>query len=320
MNKYALAIHGGAGTILRSALNPEVEAKYKTALYTALEIGHTILKNGGTALDAVEEVIKSLEDCPLFNAAKGAVFSADGTNEMESSIMCGKTLNAGASCGVKRVKNPIALSRKILDNDAFVYLSGEGAERYAKLCGLEFVDPSYFYTEDRYKQWIAVRDSQKAMLDHDGEAAYVRAKTQKADSKFGTVGAVALDMQGNIAAGTSTGGLTNKRFGRMGDSSVIGSGSYANNNTCAVSCTGYGEYFLRSVVAYDISCLIEYKGLSLKEACNYVVKQKLVKLGGEGGIIALDAQGNIELCFNSEGMYRGQVSSDDDIIKVAIYE
>ncbi|TAD98227.1 MAG: isoaspartyl peptidase/L-asparaginase [Bacteroidetes bacterium] len=318
MGKYTLAIHGGAGTITRTMLTQEVENDYKNALNLALIAGNDILKKGGIAADAVEAAVKVMEDSPLFNAGKGAVYSSEGTHEMECSIMCGKTLQAGAVAGIKLIKNPIALARKVLYDENFVYISGEGAEKYAQKYKLEFVENSYFDTPHRYEQWQAVKDTDLVLLDHDADNLVNDGKG--GDYKFGTAGAVAMDSYGNLAAATSTGGLTNKKFGRLGDSSMIGGGTYANNKTCAISCTGYGEYFIRSVVAHDISCLMEYKGLSLKQACEYVVKDKLVKIGGEGGLCAVDSLGNIELCFNSEGMYRGQISSDDMKFHVAIYE
>jgi beta-aspartyl-peptidase (threonine type) len=239
-----------------------------------------------------------MEDSPLFNAGKGAVYSNSGQNEMEASMMEGEMLRAGAIAGVKNIKNPIQLAKSILFDDEFVFLIGKGAVEYAESRKLEKVADEYFQTQFRKEQWLAAKGEGKVLLDHD------------ADKKFGTVGAVALDIEGNLAAATSTGGLTNKKFGRIGDSAVIGSGTYANNNTCAISCTGYGEYFLRAIVAYDVSCLMEYKGLSLQDACEQVVMKKLVAMKGEGGLIALDASGNVEFSFNSEGMYRGIVGSD----------
>ncbi|GAB4334101.1 MAG: beta-aspartyl-peptidase [Flammeovirgaceae bacterium] len=307
-----LVVHGGAGTILRSQLTNEQERLYKTALYEGLEAGYSVLKRGGTSLDAVTEAVVVLEDCPLFNAGRGSVFGNDGTQEMEASIMCGKTLNAGAASGVKNVKNPILLAKKILESGEFVYLNGKGANEYARQHNLEFRDDEYFFTQHRWEQYLAAKAKGKKVLDHDGD--------KLRDRKFGTVGAVALDMYGNLAAATSTGGLTNKRFGRLGDSSMIGGGTYANNLSCGVSCTGYGEYFIRAVVAHDIACLMEYKGISLQEACNEVVMNKLVKMGGEGGVIAVDKDGNFSLTFNSEGMYRGSITSDDELYNVSIYE
>ncbi|PWJ44155.1 isoaspartyl peptidase/L-asparaginase family protein [Sediminitomix flava] len=306
-NNYSLAIHGGAGTILPEHLTPEKEKSYHEALAEALFEGEKILKGEGSSLDAVERAVQVLEDCPLFNAGKGSVYGNNGIHETEASIMYGKGLQAGAAAGLQHIKNPISLAKKVLLAEDFVYLIGEGAETFAKQEGMEFVDQEYFHTEERYLQWQAAMGSDKVVLDHDGER------------KFGTVGAVALDLNGNLAAATSTGGLTNKRFGRLGDSSVVGSGTYANNDTCAISCTGYGEYFLRAVVAYDISAMMEYGGLSLTEACDKVVKDKLVKMQGEGGVIAVDAKGNIDLCFNSAGMYRGAVSSNLEAF-TAIYD
>lgn len=306
--KLALAIHGGAGTILRSHLTKEQEEQYKSALKEALQAGYSVLKNGGKAIDAVTEAVKSLEDCPLFNAGRGAVFANDGTQEMEASLMCGKTLEAGAVAGLRNLKNPIALCREVVNDPALVYLNGKGAADYAREKNLPFESDEYFFTNFRQEQLMAAKSEGKIVLDHDGER------------KFGTVGAVALDAEGNLAAATSTGGLTNKKYGRMGDSSVIGSGTYANNQTCAVSCTGYGEFFLRAVVAHDIAARMEYGKLSLQEAAHQVVNEKLVEMGGEGGIIAVDKEGNISLTFNSEGMYRGRVSSDTEEFEVAIYE
>lgn len=307
-NDFVLAIHGGAGTILRSKMTPVKEAAYKAMLESALIAGYEILKSGGASLDAVERAVTILEDSDLFNAGKGSVFTSDGSHEMEASMMCGATLHAGAVAGVRCVKNPVALSRKVLDDENYVYLAGEGAHLFAREMGLECVEEEYFYSDLRYEQWQAVKNSGKVTLDHSD------------DRKFGTVGAVALDLHGNLAAATSTGGLTNKRYGRIGDSSVIGAGTYANNSTCAISCTGYGEYFLRGVVAYDISCLMEYAGMSLQEAAEKVILEKQVKLGGEGGIIGVDAKGSSSLVFNSEGMYRGVVSSIDHKFNLGIYK
>ena len=247
-----------------------------------------------------------MEDSELFNAGRGSVFTSEGTHEMEASMMCGRTLKAGAVAGVRLIKNPVSLTKYILHDDQLVYLSGNGAQEYAQEHNVELVDPSYFFSEERYKQWQALRDTDQTALDHSD------------DRKFGTVGAVAIDVHGNIAAATSTGVLTNKRFGRIGDSSVIGAGVYANNNTCGISCTGYGEFFLRGVVAYDISCLMEYKGLTLQEAAHVVIHQKQTTLGGEGGIVGVDGHGNIAMVFNSEGMYRGKIENGE--MHVAIYK
>lgn len=297
IDNFAIAIHGGAGTILRSTMTPELQLQYETALQAAMEAGYKILEDGGSSLDAVEAAVASLEDFPLFNAGKGAVFNNIGSHEMDAAIMYGKGLEAGAVCGVSHVKNPVKLARAIMDHSEHVVLCGAGAEQFAQMQQLPFGDDAYFFTEQRYQQWQQALKEDKVQLDHS-------------DKKFGTVGAVALDKDGNLSAATSTGGMTNKKFGRMGDSPVIGAGTYANNSTCAISCTGHGELFIRSVVAYDISCLMEYKGLSLKEACDLVVHDKLVKIGGEGGLVAMDKHGNIEMPFNSEGMYRACKSSD----------
>lgn len=309
MSTFSLAIHGGAGTITKASLTAEKERNYRNALESALRAGESILKGGGSAMDAVMAAIMNLEDCPLFNAGKGSVFTADAKHEMDASIMRGDTLEAGAVAGVMHVKNPIALARAVMEKSDHVMLAGAGAEAFAKENGIEFVPDTYFFTEQRFLQLKEAIHEGKIQLDH----------TLSEGKKFGTVGAVARDKQGHLAAGTSTGGMTNKKFNRIGDSPVIGAGTYANNHTCAVSCTGHGEYFLRAVVAYDISCLMEYKGLSLENACSLVVNDKLVKLGGEGGLVAVDTLGNFALPFNSEGMYRGMVSEKSDF-KTAIYK
>jgi len=298
MQQYILAIHGGAGTILKRNMTPEKEQAYHEALAEALEAGNEVLTKKGTAIDAVTAAVATMEDSPLFNAGKGAVFSNEGKNEMEASIMEGKELKAGALAGVSNIKNPIKLAKRILHDDEFVFLIGEGAEQYGAKRKLEKATDEYFKTAFRKDQWLAAKGEGKVLLDHD------------ADKKFGTVGAVALDRFGDLAAATSTGGLTNKKFGRIGDSAVIGSGTYANNNTCAISCTGYGEYFLRAVVAYDVACLMEYKGLNLQEASDMVVQKKLVDMQGEGGLIAVDRKGNYHFSFNSDGMYRGVMGSE----------
>jgi beta-aspartyl-peptidase (threonine type) len=310
-NNFGIAVHGGAGTILRSLMTPEKEALYIKGLQEAIDAGHKILISGGSSVDAVEAAVMALENFPLFNAGKGAVFTNKATHEMDASIMDGKTLEAGAVSGISNVQNPVALARVIKDKSGHVFLCGSEAETFAKLMQLPFQPDDYFYEEGRYKQWQEVKDSDGYQLDHTVNSGEGK--------KFGTVGAVALDLHGNIAAATSTGGMTNKRFGRVGDSPMIGAGTYANNHTCAVSCTGHGEYFIRAVVAYDISCLMEYKGYTLKQACDYVVKDKLVKFGGEGGLIAIDISGNIELPFNSEGMYRAYKKGNTDAV-IKIYE
>ncbi len=306
MSKYSLAIHGGAGTILQSTMTAEKEAAYKKALEEAILAGENILKNSGTSFDAVEAAVISLENNPLFNAGRGAVFTHDGKHELDASIMRGEDLCAGAVAGVSNIKNPISLARAVMEKSEHVILVGSGAMEFAKKVNAPMEKDDYFFVQMRYDQLQDALKEDKMVLDH----------TEK---KFGTVGAVALDVHGNLAAATSTGGMTNKKFGRIGDSPIPGAGTYANNNTCAISCTGHGEFFIRSVVAYDISCLMEYKGLSLKEACDYVVKDKLVKIGGEGGLVAIDGKGNIELPFNSEGMYRAKKSSDSEIF-IGIYK
>jgi L-asparaginase / beta-aspartyl-peptidase len=309
--QFGIAIHGGAGTILRSLMTPEKEAMYISGLQQAITKGNVILKEGGSSVEAVEAAVAALENFPLFNAGKGAVFTHKGTHEMDAGIMDGLTLQAGAVSGISNVQNPVVLARAVMEKSGHVFLCGAEAEEFAKKMNLPFQPDTYFYEESRYQQWQEVKDSDTYQLDHT---------TQKGEGKkFGTVGAVALDVHGNLAAATSTGGMTNKRFGRVGDSPIIGAGTYANNHTCAISCTGHGEFFIRAVVAYDISCLMEYKGLTLKQACDFVVKDKLVKFGGEGGLIAIDTKGNIELPFNSEGMYRAWQLNNDKAV-VAIYE
>lgn len=316
MSKFTIAVHGGAGTILKSMLTPDLEIRYRNGLQEALDAGYNLLSKGGTAVDAVELAVRYLEDNELFNAGKGAVFTKKGINEMDAAIMDGSNLAGGAVAGVRNIKNPVTLAKEIMLHSGHVMLSGNGAKEFALNRGIEQAPDEYFFTKYRYDQWIEIRDSDYYQLDHKEDGLKGMAHEEK---KFGTVGAVALDQHGHLAAATSTGGMTNKRFGRIGDSPVLGSGTYANDATCAISCTGHGEYFLRAVVAYDISCLIEYKGLSLKQACEIVVKEKLVKMGGEGGLIAADTKGELELCFNSEGMYRGLRSSDGQSL-VAIFK
>jgi L-asparaginase / beta-aspartyl-peptidase len=311
--KITLVIHGGAGTITRQNMTPEKEKAYREGLNQALQAGYAVLAKGGTSLDAVEAAIRLLEDSPLFNAGKGAVFTNEGKNELDAAIMDGKTLKAGAVAGVTTIRNPVTAARAVMEQSEHVMMIGAGAEKFAKEKGLQLVDPSYFHTEPRYQQLQKAREADKVKLDHSGGNGALR--SHQPDSlaaliftegrKFGTVGAVALDQFGNLAAATSTGGMTNKRYGRVGDAPIIGAGTYANNNTCAVSATGHGEFFIRSVVAYDISALMEYKGLSVQQAAEEVVLKKLVARGGEGGVIALDRNGNLAMPFNSAGMYRG---------------
>ncbi len=311
MNKYAIAIHGGAGTITRASMSAEKELSYKKGLEDAINAGDKILAKGGTSLDAVEAAIRCLEDNALFNAGRGAVFTNEGKNEMDASIMEGLTLKAGAVTGVMNIKNPITLAKAVMEKSEHVFLSGLGAMQFAETMKIEFMPDEYFFVQQRYDQLTQAKETDTITMDH------TEIKTSAKD-KTGTVGCVALDIFGNLAAGTSTGGMTNKKYGRVGDSPIIGAGTYANNNTCAISCTGVGEYFIRAVVAYDISCLMEYKGLSLKQACDVVVNKKLVTIGGEGGLIAMDAKGNIELPFNSEGMYRAMKKSDGEMY-IGIY-
>ncbi|WP_158839986.1 isoaspartyl peptidase/L-asparaginase family protein [Polaribacter sp. L3A8] len=317
-HKFAIIIHGGAGTILKKNLSDEKEEAYKAKLEEAVKIGHTILKNGGTSQEAVMKTIQVMEESPLFNAGKGAVFTHEETNELDASFMDGKTLNAGAVAGVTNVKSPIELAIKVMTDSDHVMLSGKGASIFAKEKGLEIVDPSYFYTEKRFQSLQRIKNKTKTELDHnDKKAAFYDADIKNA--KFGTVGCVALDKNGNIAAGTSTGGMTNKRWGRIGDAPIIGAGTYANNKTCGVSSTGWGEYFIRGMVAYDISAQMEYQNKSLKEATTDVIKNKLTKLGGTGGVIALDKNGNMSFEFNTAGMYRASMNDKDELV-VKIYK
>lgn len=309
MKKFTIAIHGGAGTLIKGKMTPEKEIAYKKALDRALTDGYSVLENGGSAMDAVETAVKSMEDSPLFNAGCGSVFTATGTHEMDASIMDGSNLKAGAVTLITGIKNPVSLARDVMDNTEHVFLAGEGAMEFAQSLNYEIKDPSYFHDELRYEQWQQLKDTDNFQLDH----------SLKKDSKFGTVGAVALDQDGNIAAATSTGGMTNKRFGRVGDSPMIGAGNYANNKTCAVSCTGSGEYFIRGVVAYDVSALMEYKGLSLVDAASEVIQKRILEIGGDGGLIAVDIHGNITMPFNTEGMYRAMKSSDGKK-EVSIYK
>ncbi len=314
---FGLVIHGGAGTILRKNMTPEKEAAYKEVLEQAVRVGHEILKNGGSSLDAVEKTINVLEDSPLFNAGKGAVFTNEGKNELDASIMDGKTLNAGAIAGVTTVKNPINLARAVMEKSEHVMFAREGAEFFAKQQGIELVDPSYFYTESRMKSLERALEREKIELDHDDQSSFYDPDIK--DSKFGTVGCAALDTNGNLAAGTSTGGMTNKRWGRVGDAPIIGAGTYANNATCAVSSTGWGEYFMRGIVAYDIAAMMDYKEISLQEAAAEVIQKKLTDLGGTGGIIAIDHQGNVAMEFNTAGMYRASMNAAGELT-IGIYK
>ncbi|UBZ08021.1 isoaspartyl peptidase/L-asparaginase [Salegentibacter mishustinae] len=315
---FGIVIHGGAGTILKENMSDSLEQAYKAKLEEAIRTGHEILANGGTAIEAVQRTINIMENSPLFNAGKGAVFTNEGKNELDASIMEGKTLNAGAVSGVTTVKNPINLAWEVMENSEHVMLSGKGAEQFAKERNLEIVNPEYFYTENRFKslERLKERNSEKTELDHDGKTAFVDPFIK--DSKFGTVGCAALDKNGNLAAGTSTGGMTNKKWGRIGDAPIIGAGTYANNKTAAISATGWGEFFIRGVVAYDISAMMEYKGMSLAEAAKEVIQNKNPELGGNGGIIAIDRNGNVSMEFNTAGMYRAKMNQDGDL-EIGIY-
>lgn len=309
MKTFSIAIHGGAGTLIKGMMTPKLEASYKSALQFALYKGYSVLEKGGTAIDAVEVAVKLLEDSHLFNAGKGSVFTATETHEMDASIMDGKTLNAGAVTLISGIKNPVSLALDVMEKSEHVFLAGEGAMQFAKQLNYKLEDDSYFYDELRHQQWLEIKDTDNFQLDH----------SVKQDSKFGTVGAVACDKDGNIAAATSTGGMTNKKWGRVGDSPMIGTGNYANNKTCAVSCTGSGEFFIRSVVAYDVACLMEHKSMSLKDASNEVIYKRILEIGGDGGLIAVDTKGNIAMPFNTEGMYRACKSSTGEE-EVSIYK
>lgn len=315
--KRAIAIHGGAGTISREQLTPEREKEFRDALENAVKTGYKILKSGGSSLDAVEAAVVELENNPLFNAARGAVFTHEGKNEMDASIMSGKDLSAGAITGVSLIKNPIKTARKVMENSPHVLLAGKGAEEFAKLQNQEFADSSYFFTQPRWDGLQKAKERQRMELDHNGKSGFLF--RPQGEEKLGTVGAVALDQNGNLAAATSTGGMTNKRWNRIGDSPIIGAGTYANNATCAVSATGHGEFFIRAVVGYDISAMMKYKGLSLKQASEEVVLKKLVKMEGEGGVIAMDKEGNIAMPFNSTGMYRASIDTNGRV-HIAIFK
>lgn len=306
MSKYSLVIHGGAGTIVKEDMTPELELAYTEGLSEALDAGFAVLKEGGSAVNAIKAAIVLLEDNLLFNAGRGSVFTKKGIQEMDAAIMDGSNLAAGAVTGVRNVRNPIELATEVMRNSNHVFLSGKGTTEFAIKQGVKLEADDYFFSQFRYDQWKAIRDSDTYSLDH----THQRLEELMKDRKFGTVGAVACDMHGNIAGATSTGGMTNKKYGRIGDSPVIGAGTYANNKTCAISCTGHGEMFIRSVAAYDVSALMEYKGMSLQEAMDEVVNKKLVSMHGEGGMIGVDAKGNTAMVLNSAGMYRGVRDSD----------
>ena len=314
MQKLTLVIHGGAGTITKEEMTDELEQAYLKALQSGLDAGYAVLEEGGSAVNAVKAAAVVLEDNMLFNAGRGSVFTKKGVQEMDAAIMDGETLDAGAVAGIRNVRNPIELATEVLRNSNHVFLSGKGANDFAIKQGIKLEPDEYFFSQFRYDQWRAVRDSDNYMLDHThSDIAEIK------DKKFGTIGAVACDQNGNIAAATSTGGMTNKKYGRIGDTPLIGCGTYANNKTCAVSCTGHGEIFIKAVAAYDVSALMEYKNLPLKAAAEEVVLNKLVKMDGEGGLICVDAEGNYAMVLNSAGMYRG-VKSSDGTNEVAIYK
>ena len=306
MQKISLAIHGGAGTILKELMTPELEKEYQRALGDALKAGYILLEKGSSAVDAVKAAVMVLEDNIMFNAGRGSVFTNKGSHEMDAAIMDGKDLSAGAVAGVKNIKNPVELASEVMRNSNHVFLSGAGANEFALNRKIKTEPDEYFFSQFRYEQWKQMRDGDSYSLDHSQQKVEQLMK----DKKFGTVGAVACDANGNIAAATSTGGMTNKRYGRIGDSPVIGAGNYANNKTCAISCTGHGEPFIKAVAAYDVSCLVEYKSMSLYDAMNEVVNKKLVAIEGEGGMIGVDTAGNIAMLFNSAGMYRAAKSND----------
>jgi L-asparaginase / beta-aspartyl-peptidase len=311
--KFGLVIHGGAGTIERSKMTPEKERAYRGGLERALTAGYDILNRGGSSIDATEAAVRVLEDDPHFNAGKGSVFTSAGTNEMDAAIMDGKTLAAGAVAALKRVKNPISLARLVMEKSGHVMIDGAGAETFANENGMELVDQKYFFTQERWDALQKIKAAEKHRTGGAGKAFLITDQ-----DRHGTVGAVALDKNGNLAAATSTGGTTNKRPGRVGDSPIIGAGTYANNATCAVSATGDGEYFIRASVGHDISALMEYRGLPLQEAAQAVL-DKVAKLGGTGGLIAIDREGNMALPFNTGGMYRGYVDPDRKFV-VEIYK
>ncbi len=315
MQPFSIAIHGGAGTILKEDMTPELETAYQEALQEALNAGYAVLEEGGSSVNAVKAAIVILEDNMLFNAGRGSVFTKKGVQEMDAAIMDGSNQGAGAVAGIRNVRNPIELATEVLRNSNHVFLSGKGANDFAIKQGIKLEPDEFFFSQFRYDQWKAMRDSDNYSLDH----THQKLEELMRDRKFGTVGAVACDVHGNIAAATSTGGMTNKKYGRIGDSPLIGAGTYANNKTCAISCTGHGEVFICAVAAYDVSCLMEYKNLSLHDAMDIVVNQKLVAMNGEGGMIGVDAAGNTAMLFNSAGMYRGMRNSSGSNI-IGIYK
>jgi L-asparaginase / beta-aspartyl-peptidase len=315
MQSYSIVIHGGAGTILKEDMTAELEVAYTKGLDEALTAGYAVLEEGGSAVNAVKAAIVILEDNLLFNAGRGSVFTKKGVQEMDAAIMDGKDREAGAVAAVRNVRNPIELAAEVMRNSNHVFLSGKGANDFAIKQGIKLEPDEFFFSQFRYDQWKAMRDSDNYSLDHTHQGLEELMK----DKKFGTVGAAACDINGNIAAGTSTGGMTNKKYGRIGDSPILGAGTYANNTTCAISCTGHGEPFIKAVAAYDVAAHMEYKGMSLKDAMNEVVHKKLIALEGEGGMIGVDAKANISMQFNSAGMYRAMQHSNGEKI-IGIYK
>jgi beta-aspartyl-peptidase (threonine type) len=315
MQAFSLVIHGGAGTILKSDMTAALEKAYIQGLDEALSVGYAVLENGGSAVNAVKAAIVVLEDNRLFNAGRGSVFTKKGVQEMDAAIMDGATLAAGSVAAVRNVRNPIELAYEVMTESNHVFLSGKGANDFAIKQGVKLEPDEFFFSQFRYDQWKEIRDSDNYSLDHTHQDLDELMK----DKKFGTVGAVACDGSGNIASATSTGGMTNKKYGRIGDSPIIGAGTYANNKTCAISCTGHGEPFIRAVAAHDVNAIMEYKGSSLEEAMNEVVHRKLVKMNGEGGMIGVDANGNMAMVFNSAGMYRAMRGSNGQYA-VGIYK
>ncbi len=315
--KYVLAIHGGAGTILKKNMTDSLEKAYIEVLTKSLQAGYDQINQGKSSLDAIEAAINIMEDSPLFNAGKGAVFTNQGKNELDASIMDGSNLKAGAVAGVTTIKNPISAARTVMNKSEHVMMIGKGAEEFARNEGLQIVDPEYFWTKQRWDglQRALERDAERAQLDHDDQQTAI---PPYKDEKFGTVGCVALDKQGNLAAGTSTGGMTNKKFGRVGDSPIIGVGTYANNETVAISCTGWGEFYIRTVAAFNVSAKMKYAKMNIYDATQEVIAE-IGKLGGDGGLIAIDKNGEVAMPFNTEGMYRGTVTADGKI-KVEIYK
>lgn len=302
---FAIVIHGGAGNLVKKNYSKEDLVQYEKTLSSALDSGYAMLQNGQTATDVVEKTIQILENSPLFNAGKGSVFSNEGRNEMDAAIMDGATLKCGAVTNLQHIKNPISLAKHIMENSSFVFLNGEGAEKYAKENGFDFVEPEYFFVEKKWNEMLRIRDSSKTQLDNENRGD-IREIDQ--DNKYGTVGCVVLDQYGNLAAGTSTGGITNKKYNRIGDSPLIGAGTYANNETCAISCTGHGEDFIRLVVGHQVHSLMKYDHKSIQKSADLVIQKELTELKGRGGLIAIDKKGNIAFSFNTTGMFRGYIN------------